>query len=129
MSPPGFSNIISGESKTMTMRTITGKTLNRQLRDAESYFKYVEKLTKNTAPTLNRLANVATVKIPQRIPNDGQNRLALVVTGDKVEARRIAKALNVTPLQVLMGATVPVRFSRITVMVTFKTLQPLAKAA
>ena len=112
----------------MTMRTTNGKTLSRQIQDEKNNFDYRLKLTNNTIPTLNRLGNVATVELPTEMPEDGQNRLILVVSGCQIEARRIAKVLNVTPLQILMGSTLPVKFSRITVMVTFQKAS-LAKAA
>ena len=126
MSPPVFINQL-GETN-MNMRTTNGKTLSRQIQDEKNNFDYRLKLTNNTIPTLNRLGNVATVELPTEMPEDGQNRLILVVSGCQIEARRIAKVLNVTPLQILMGSTLPVKFSRITVMVTFQKAS-LAKAA
>ena len=112
----------------MTIRTDNGKTFNRHLQDSKNNVKYLEKLATNTMPTLNRIGNVATVVPPTEMPEDGQNRLTLVVSGCQTEARRIAKVLNVTPLQILMGSTLPVKFSRITVMVTFQKAS-LANAA
>lgn len=126
MSPPVFINQL-GETN-MTMRTTNGKTLSRQIQDEKNNFDYRLKLTNNTIPTLNRLGNVATVELPTEMPEDGQNRLTLIVSGCQTEARRIAKVMNVTPLQILMGSTLPVKFSRITVMVTFQKAS-LAKAA
>jgi len=105
----------------MTMRNPRGKTLNRAMRDAEANFRYLQKLTVNTSPTLNRLGSVAVATIP-KAPKDGSNKLTLSVRGIAEESARIAKVLKngVTADQIAAGATVPVKFSRIDVMVTFK---------